>query len=127
MLESHSAQTLIRLRKPKRKKCALMSREDDTKLMILVVEDVHETRDGIEKLLTADGYRVAAVRDEREARGREGGVRPALSLARFPSELMVPARRIRDSAGLRESVPVVVFCIEGIGQGEEVAIGRNVY
>jgi hypothetical protein len=24
-------------------------------------------------------------------------------------------------------VPVVVFCIEGIDQGDEVAIGRNVY
>jgi hypothetical protein len=28
------------------------------------MEDVHETRDGIEKLLTADGYRVAPARDE---------------------------------------------------------------
>jgi CheY-like chemotaxis protein len=35
--------------------------------MILVVEDVAETRDGIEKLLKADGYRVAAARDERDA------------------------------------------------------------
>ena len=32
--------------------------------LILVMEDVHETRDGIEKLLTADGYRVAPARDE---------------------------------------------------------------
>jgi len=31
--------------------------------LILVMEDVHETRDGIEKLLTADGYRVAPARD----------------------------------------------------------------
>src|SRR4030095_10133477 len=106
MLESHSAQTLIRLRKPKRKKCALMSREDDTKLMILVVEDVHETRDGIEKLLTAGGYRVAAVRDERDAIESAERLRPDMilvSLGGIPSEVMVTARRIRDSAGLRES------------------------
>jgi len=32
--------------------------------VILVVEDVHETRDGIEKLLKLDGYRVVAARDE---------------------------------------------------------------
>jgi hypothetical protein len=48
MRESHGAQKLLRLRKPKRKKCALMTKEDNTNLMILVVEDVHETRDGIE-------------------------------------------------------------------------------
>ncbi len=35
--------------------------------LILIVEDVHETRDGIEKLLTADGYRVALARDEVDA------------------------------------------------------------
>ena len=32
--------------------------------LILVMEDVYETRDGIEKSLTADGYRVAPARDE---------------------------------------------------------------
>ena len=34
--------------------------------IILVVEDVHETRDGIEKLLLVDGYRVALARDEED-------------------------------------------------------------
>jgi Response regulators consisting of a CheY-like receiver domain and a winged-helix DNA-binding domain len=105
-------------------------REDDTKLMILVVEDVHETRDGIEKLLTADGYRVAVARDERDAIESAQRLRPDMilvSLGGTPSEVMVTARGIRDRAGLRENVPVVVFCIEGIGQGEEVAIGRSVY
>ena len=107
-----------------------MTREDNTNLMILVVEDVHETRDGIEKLLTADGYRVAAARDERDAIESAQRLRPDMilvSLGGLPSEVMVTARRIRDRAGLRENVPVVVFCIEGIGQGEEVAIGRSVY
>ena len=99
-------------------------------LMILVVEDVHETRDGIEKLLTADGYRVAVARDERDAIESAQRLHPDMilvSLGGMASEVMVTARRIRDSAGLRENVPVVVFCIEGIGQGEEVAIGRNVH
>src|SRR6185369_4493441 len=35
--------------------------------IILVVEDINETRDGIEKLLKADGYRVTLARDERFA------------------------------------------------------------
>ena len=41
-----------------------MDNEVGIKPVILVVEDVHETRDGIEKLLKADGYRVVAARDE---------------------------------------------------------------
>lgn len=107
-----------------------MTSEDDPKRMILVVEDVHETRDGIEKLLKADGYRVAVARDERDALESAQRLRPDMilvSLGGTPSEVMVTARRIRDRAGLRENVPVVVFCIEGIGQGEEVAIGGNVH
>ena len=39
---------------------------NDPRSLILVVEDVHETRDGIEKLLQADGYSVAVARDERD-------------------------------------------------------------
>jgi CheY-like chemotaxis protein len=35
--------------------------------LILVVEDVEETRDGIEKLLAADGYRVDPARQEEDA------------------------------------------------------------
>jgi len=34
---------------------------------VLVVDDVEESRDGIEKLLTADGYQVDAARSEDEA------------------------------------------------------------
>jgi CheY-like chemotaxis protein len=35
-----------------------MDNENRLNPMILVVEDVQETRDGFEKLLKADGYRV---------------------------------------------------------------------
>lgn len=44
-----------------------MSRTNDGKLTILVVEDIEETRDGIEKLLSATGYHLEAFRDERGA------------------------------------------------------------
>ena len=44
-----------------------MNKENGGIRNILVVEDVHETRDGIEKLLKTDGYRVAVARDERDA------------------------------------------------------------
>jgi two-component system response regulator MprA len=111
-------------------KKALMNREDDTSLAVLVVEDVAETRDGIEKLLKADGYRVAVARDERDAIESAQRQPPDLilvSLAGLPREVVVTARRIRERAQVGENVPVVVFCNEDIGEGEEVAIGLNVH
>jgi DNA-binding response OmpR family regulator len=107
-----------------------MNLENDTHLIILVVEDVAETRDGIEKLLKADGYQVFVARDERDGIESAQRQRPDLilvSLAGLPSEVIVTSRRIREHAGVGEDVPVVVFCIEEIGEGDEVAIGRNVH
>src|SRR5437868_4485077 len=45
----------------------LRASENDRPAIILVVEDVHETRDGIETLLMTDGYTVALARDARDA------------------------------------------------------------
>ena len=107
-----------------------MYKKNDTNLIILVVEDVHETRDGIERLLMADGYRVALARDEDDGIESARRQRPDLilvSLAGLPREVIVSARRIRDGAEIGEDVPVVVFCVEEIGEGDEVAIGKNVH
>jgi hypothetical protein len=46
---------------------------------------------------------------------------------RVPHEVVIAARHIRELAGLGDNVLVVVFCIAEIGEGDEVAIGRNVY
>lgn len=107
-----------------------MIRKDDTSSIILIVEDVHETRDGIEKLLMADGYRVALARDEVDAIVSAQLIRPDLilvSLAGLPRDVIDSARRIRDRAAVGEEVPVVVFCIEEIAEGDEVALGQNVH
>jgi CheY-like chemotaxis protein len=101
-----------------------------TNPLILVVEDVHETRDGIEKLLTADGYHVVVARDEPDAIETAERLRPDLilvSLAGLPREVIFSARNIREGAELGEQVPVVVFCIDDIAEGDEVAIGQNVH
>jgi CheY-like chemotaxis protein len=98
--------------------------------VILVVEDVHETRDGIETLLMADGYRVAPARDERDAIESAQRKRPDLilvSLAGSSHDVVVSARNIRQRAGVEECVPVVVFSSEGIAEGEEVETAENVY
>jgi len=105
-------------------------KKNDTNLIILVVEDVHETREGIERLLMVDGYRVALAKDEKDGIASAQRQRPDLilvSLAGLPSEVIVSARRIRESAAIGEDVPVVVFCVEEIAEGDEVAIGENVH
>jgi two-component system response regulator MprA len=107
-----------------------MYSEDHSRLIILIVEDVAETRDGIEKLLKADGYRVAVARDERDAIESARRAQPNLilvSLAGLPSEVIAAARRIRERADLGDLVPVVIFCIESIDEGDDLAIGENVH
>jgi CheY-like chemotaxis protein len=107
-----------------------MNNESDVSSIILVVEDVNETRDGIEKLLKADGYRVTLGRDEKDAiesAQREPPNLILVSVAGLPHEVVNAARNIRKLAALGENVPVVVFCIAEIDEGDEVAIGQNVY
>ena len=107
-----------------------MDKKNNMNLIILVVEDVQETREGIRKLLLVDGYRIALARDEQDGIESARRQRPDLilvSLAGLPREMIGSARRIRDKAGIGEDVPVVVFCIDDIAQGDEVAIGENVH
>jgi two-component system, cell cycle response regulator DivK len=107
-----------------------MDKKNDPNPIILVVEDVQETREGIEKLLLVDGYRVALARDEQDGIESARRQRPDLilvSLEGLPREVILSARRIRESAAIGEDVPVVVFCVDEIAQGDEIAIGENVY
>jgi len=107
-----------------------MTREDPQPPIVLIVEDVHETRDGIEKLLKADGYRIALARNEPDAIESAQRAMPDLilvSLAGTPHEVIFSARRIRETAKVGEHVPVIVFCIEGLNEGDEVEIGENVH
>jgi DNA-binding response OmpR family regulator len=105
-------------------------RENAGTAVVLVADDVEETRDGIEKLLTADGYRVDPARSEDDAVDRARRQPPDLilvSLGGPPVEVIASAARIRYRAALNEGVPVVVFCIPVVDEGAEVAIGCNVY
>src|SRR5215216_287366 len=92
--------------------------------LILVVEDVHEISDGIERLLKADGYRVALARDELEAIESVQLMRPDLILVNWTGlsgEVLAIVRRIRERSALGDRIPVV-FWIEDIDEGEEVAL-----
>ena len=98
--------------------------------LILVVENVYETRAGIDTLLKSNGYRVVFARVEGEATYSTRPERPDLILvssAALPNNVLVKVGRMRNEAAVGEEVPVVVFCAQNIPEGEEVAIGGNVY
>jgi CheY-like chemotaxis protein len=95
-----------------------------------VIEDVEETRHGIERLLTASGYQVSTARDEEEAIQKARLHHPDLILICLgldAVQILPVARRIRERAGLGEEVPVVVFGVASLNEGDEVAAGRNLY
>lgn len=98
--------------------------------IVLVAADDEETRDGIERLLRADGYRVQAARSEEDAverSAREQAHLVLVSLAGAPSQVVASAVRIRRRAGLGERVPVVVFDVGTLYEGAEEDLGYNVY
>ena len=94
-----------------------------------MLADIEETRDGIEKLLNADGYRVDPARNEREAvKGRRQ--HPDLILVSgggFGIDTIAVVSRIRDFAELGQEVPVVIFCVDSVAEGAEVQIGKSIY
>jgi len=98
--------------------------------LILVVQDVEETRDGTEKLLKADGFGVDPARHEQDAITRAARQSPDLilvSLGGATADVIVTARRIRDRAALGDNVPIVIFCVESVVEGGEVNMGDSVY
>lgn len=97
--------------------------------LILVVEDVHEISDGIERLLKADGYRVVLASDELEGIKSALLTPPDLILVNWTGlsgEVLAVVQRIRERAAVGDQIPVV-FWIEDIDEGEEVEIARNVF
>jgi DNA-binding response OmpR family regulator len=97
--------------------------------LILVVEDIHETSDGIKRLLKADGYRVALATNELDAIESARLRRPDLILVTWTGlagEIPAAVRRLREHAAVAEQIPVV-FWVEDLAEGEEVALAGNVY
>lgn len=97
---------------------------------LLLVEDVEETRDCIEKLLEGDGYRVAVARDEESALESVRHNHPDLIMVcteQVMDDNVAIGRRIRTHAELSDNIPVVVFCCETVSEGEKISVGDNVY
>ena len=98
--------------------------------VILVIEDVEETRRGIERLLATGGYRVSTAEGEEEAVLKAHLQAPDLILISLDldvARLVALGRRVRDRSGLPEEIPVVIFCVAGLEEGAEVDAGSNVH
>jgi DNA-binding response OmpR family regulator len=109
---------------------SIIERELGCVPLILAVDDDEETRDGVEALLAADGYRVEAARGEDDAVERAARCCPNLilvSLGGSPEDVVAAAVRVRRRADLDATVPVVVFSVPTIEEGAEIPLGRNVF
>jgi CheY-like chemotaxis protein len=107
-----------------------MNKETGRAPIILVVEGVEETRDGIERLLKADGYLVDPARNEEDAVVRAKRQHPDLILASPGSprnDIIAAAGRIRRRARLGNGIPVVIFGVETMAEGGEEEIGKNIH
>jgi DNA-binding response OmpR family regulator len=98
--------------------------------VILVVEDVEETRYGMERLLATSGYQVSTARDEEEAVLKAGLQRPDLiliSLGLGSNRNVAIAKRIRELSALGEEVPAIILGAASLDEGTEVGVGFNIY
>ncbi len=98
--------------------------------MILIVEAVQGLRDSMRDLLTADGYRIATARDENDAVETAQRAHPDLILVcpdEPSSDLRSDVVRIRERAKLKDEVPMVVFCMEAVAEGEEINYANHVH
>jgi CheY-like chemotaxis protein len=99
-------------------------------LTILVVEDVEETRNGIERLLAASGYGVSAGRNEDDAVNKARVHPPDLilvSLGKDRAQRLHAAGCIREAAGLDNLIPVIIFCDPDLQEGEERCLADNIH
>jgi CheY-like chemotaxis protein len=97
---------------------------------ILVVEDVQETRDAIEGLLTNDGYSVDPARNEDDAVERSRWNRPDLiliSLGGSAEELIATAHSMRARGELSPKIPIVIFTMSPLPEGCKKEIGEEIY
>jgi len=107
-----------------------MEADPERRPMVLVIEDVEETRDGIERLLRASGYLVSSARDEAEALFKARLQPPDLILISVGADAPQSTemgQRIRENARLNPRVPVVVFCVPGLPEGAEEVVSANTY
>ncbi len=107
-----------------------MSTETHAMPMILIVEADEGLRNGLKDLLTADGYRIATAKGDQDAVDTARHERPDLiliCLSEPQPDLISAVVRIRERAEINNEVPIVIFCIKAVAEGDEVAHENHVY
>jgi CheY-like chemotaxis protein len=107
-----------------------MTLEHQERQTILVLEDIEETAQLIEKMLKGNGYNVTLARTEEDAifRGRiQSPDLILMSLGLGPEQLLATAHRIRRDTGFSRDVAIVIFCVPTIPEGAEMEVDKNVY
>ena len=107
-----------------------MNAENEHRQVILVLDDIEETRHLIEKMLRKNDRYIIVARDEEDAISRARSESPDLilmSLGLELEQLLAVAQRIRQGASFGEDIPIVIFCGRTIPEGAEMEVSRNVY
>jgi CheY-like chemotaxis protein len=107
-----------------------MSIESQRRQVILVLDDIEETRYLMEKMLRKNGCCVDLARDEKDAISRARSQSPDLilmSLGLELEQLLATAHRIRQECALSQDVAVIIFCVPTIPEGAEIEVKQNVY
>ncbi len=97
---------------------------------ILLIDDVEEVRDGIARLLGADGYEVDAARSEASAVAAALRHPPHLLLLDLdgpPAVVIELGKRIRHLAKLAPAIPIVVFGPEEIDGAAPADTADNIH
>jgi CheY-like chemotaxis protein len=107
-----------------------MSIKSQRRHVILVLNDIEETRYLIEKMLKRNGCRVELARDEKDAISRVRSQSPdviLMSLGLELDQLLATADRIRQECAFSQDVAVIIFCVPTIPEGAEIEVKKNVY
>jgi CheY-like chemotaxis protein len=107
-----------------------MGNKSQRRQVILVLDDIEETRCLIGKMLRGNGCCVNLARDEEDAISRARSQSPDLvlmSLGLDLEQLLATAHRIRQKAAFSQDVAIIIFCVPTIPEGAEIEIKQNVY
>lgn len=107
-----------------------MNGQEPQRQIILVLDDIEETRYLIQRMLKVNGYNVVLARNEEEAISEALIRSPSLilmSLGLEPEQLLAIARRLRQEAALSDDVAIVMLCVFTIPEGAELEVHKNVY
>jgi CheY-like chemotaxis protein len=107
-----------------------MNVESEHRQVILILDDIEETRHLTEKMLGKNGRCITSAKDEEDAISRARSDSPDLilmSLGLELDQLLATAQRIRQKAAFGENVAIVIFCVPTIPEGAEMEVNKNVY